>query len=202
MMLMNKKRKYEWILFLIVFFVGCCIGKSFNWGYFIIDKHISIIEAISLFVSVGCALYIAKTIEGERESQRFEKDIFIEQLALVERPLLTLEEKINIQSTYNDIIHSFASSKIKSHKLFERLDVYLNDTRKKQIIKYKERISSNLNELKPLLTNTPIAQVGPPDIIMKKGNIHYSQRRQTEIREKLQLLFDDFFAIKILINRG
>lgn len=201
-MLMNKKRKYEWVLFLIVFFVGCCIGKLLNWGYFIIDKDISIIEAISLFISVGCALYIAKTIEKERESQRFEKDIFIEQLALAEKPLLTLEEKIKIQSTYNDIIHSFTSSKIKIHKLFERLDVYLDDTRKKKIIEYKKRISSNLNELKPLLTNTPIVQGGMPDIIMEEGNVHYSQQRQTEIREKLQLLFDDFFAIKILVNRG
>ena len=201
-MLMNKKREYEWVFFLIVFFVGCCIGKLFNWGYFIIDKDVSIIEAISLFVSVGCALYIAKTIEKERENQRFEKDIFIEQLVLAEKPLLTFEEKIKIQSTYNDIIYSFTSSKIKIHKLFERLDVYLHDTRKKKIIEYKERISSNLNELKPLLTDTPIAQVGTPDITMEGGNVHYSQQRQTEIREKLQFLFDDFFAIKILINRG
>lgn len=202
MMLMNKKREYEWFFFLIVFFVGCCIGKLLNWGYFIIDKELSIIEAISLFVSVGCALYIAKTIEKERESQRFEKDIFIEQLILVEKPLLTLEEKIKIQSTYNDIIYSFTSSKKKSHKLFERLDAYLDETRKKKIIEYKERILSNLNELKPLLTDTPISQVGTPDITMKGGNVHYSQQRQTEIREKLQFLFDDFFAIKILINRG
>ena len=199
---MNKKREYEWVFFLIVFFVGCCIGKLFNWGYFIIDKDVSIIEAISLFVSVGCALYIAKTIEKERENQRFEKDIFIEQLVLAEKPLLWLEENIKIQSTYNDIIYSFTSSKIKSYKLFERLDVYLGDTRKKKIIEYKERISSNLNELKPLLTDTPITQVGTPDITMKGGNIHYSQQRQTEIRKKLQFLFDDFFAIKILINRG
>lgn len=187
---------------MLVFFIGCCIGKIFNWGYFVIDKNISIIDAISLFVSVGCALYIAKTIEKERESQRFEKDIFIEQLVLAEKPLLWLEENIKIQSTYNDIIYSFTSSKIKSYKLFERLDVYLGDTRKKKIIEYKERISSNLNELKPLLTDTPITQVGTPDITMKGGNIHYSQQRQTEIRKKLQFLFDDFFAIKILINRG
>ncbi len=202
MMLMNKKRKYEWVFFLIVFFVGCCIGKLLNWGYFIIDKGVSIIEAVSLFVSVGCALYIAKIIEKERESQRFEKDIFIEQLVLVEKPLLTLEEKIKIQSTYNDIIYSFSSSKIKSHKLFERLEVYLDDTRKKKIIEYKERILSNLNELKPLLTDTPIVQEGLPDITMEEGNVYYSQQRQIEIGEKLQLLFDGFFAIKILINRG
>lgn len=201
-MLMNNKREYKWVFFLIVFFVGCCIGKLLNWGYFIIDKDVSIIEAISLFVSVGCALYIAKTIETERESQRFEKDIFIEQLVLAEKPLLTLEEEIKIQSTYSDIIYSFTSSKIKSRKLFERLDVYLDETRKKRIIEYKERILSNLNELKPLLTDTPISQVGTPDITMKRGKVHYGQQRQIEIREKLQFLFDDFFAIKVLVNRG
>lgn len=199
---MNKKKEYKWVLFLIVFFVGCCIGKLLNWGYFIIDKDISIIEAISLFVSVGCALYIAKIIETERESQRFEKDIFIEQLVLVEKPLLTLEEEIKIQSTYSDIIYSFTSTKIKSRKLFERLDVYLDDNRKEEIINYKRRILSNLNELKPLLTDTPIAQVGTPDITMNRGKVHYGQQRQIEISEKLQFLFDDFFAIKILINRG
>ena len=199
---MNKNRGYEWVCFLIVFFLGCCFGKLLNCGYFILDKELSIIEAISLFASVGCALYIAKTIEKERESQRFEKDVFIEQLVLVEKPLLTLEEKIRNVSTYNDIIYSFTTSKKKSHKLFERMDAYLDETRKKKIIEYKKSISSKLKELKPLLTDTPISQVGTPDITMKKGNIHYSQKRQTEIREKLEFLFDDFFAIKILINRG
>ena len=74
---MKKKRIINTIIYFLIFCVGCCFGELIDWGYFILSKEISIIDALSLFLSIGCAIYIARVLEKDVQDDRIEKDMFI-----------------------------------------------------------------------------------------------------------------------------
>lgn len=66
----------------------------------------------------------------------------------------------------------------------------------------KEVLDTNYKRLKPLLTDTSVMPKSPPDIEVKRGKITYSPERIVEIQENLQTIQDEFFKLKIIINRA
>ena len=48
---MKKNKIINIIIYIIIFSIGCCCGKLIDWGYFVLNKEISIIDAISLFLT-------------------------------------------------------------------------------------------------------------------------------------------------------
>lgn len=74
---MKKNKIINIIIYIIIFSIGCCCGKLIDWGYFVLNKEISIIDAISLFLTIGCAIYISKVLEKEVQDVRIEKEMFI-----------------------------------------------------------------------------------------------------------------------------
>ena len=139
---MKKNKIINIIIYIIIFSIGCCCGKLIDWGYFVLNKEISIIDAISLFLTIGCAIYISKVLEKEVQDVRIKVD---------------------------DI---------------------------------KEVLDTNYKRLKPLLTDTSVMSKSPPDIEVKRGKITYSPERIVEIQENLQTIQDEFFKLKIIINRA
>ena len=93
-MRMSKKNITKYILWIVIFCVGICIGKLLNWGYFTLSKEVSIIDAITLFVTVGCAIFIAKVLEKEVQDDRIEKDLFLNQANQLETFLGEIEKNI------------------------------------------------------------------------------------------------------------
>lgn len=91
-MRMSKKNITKYILWIVIFCVGICIGKLLNWGYFTLSKEVSIIDAITLFVTVGCAIFIAKVLEKEVQDDRIEKDLFLNQANQLETFLGEIEK--------------------------------------------------------------------------------------------------------------
>lgn len=73
----EKNKIINIIIYIIIFSIGCCCGKLIDWGYFVLNKEISIIDAISLFLTIGCAIYISKVLEKEVQDVRIEKEMFI-----------------------------------------------------------------------------------------------------------------------------
>ena len=187
---MKKNKIINIIIYIIIFSIGCCCGKLIDWGYFVLNKEISIIDAISLFLTIGCAIYISKVLE---------KEMFISQVGNTESPLVELGNKLN-STTYTEVISLYSKSNITRHKLFKKIDSFKKSEFKVDDI--KEVLDTNYKRLKPLLTDTSVMPKSPPDIEVKRGKITYSPERIVEIQENLQTIQDEFFKLKIIINRA
>ena len=71
----NYPTKLWVITTILVFCVGVSLGKLLNWGYFIIDKNLSIIDALNFFATIGVAIYVAAIIEKNHRIQEKESDL-------------------------------------------------------------------------------------------------------------------------------
>ena len=196
---MKKKRIINTIIYFLIFCVGCCFGELIDWGYFILSKEISIIDALSLFLSIGCAIYIARVLEKDVQDDRIEKDMFISQVVNIETPLIELSNKLN-GSTYNDIISLYSKSNTTRHKLFKKIQTFKKSEFK--VEELRKTLDVGYKQLKPLLTDTAVVPDSTPDIEVKRGKITYSSQRIVEIQECLQNIQDELFKLKILINRA
>lgn len=196
---MKKKRIINTIIYFLIFCVGCCFGELIDWGYFILSKEISIIDALSLFLSIGCAIYIARVLEKDVQDDRIEKDMFISQVVNIETPLIELSNKLN-GSTYNDIISLYSKSNTTRHKLFKKIQTFKKS--EFNVEEIRKTLDAGYKQLKPLLTDTAVVPDSTPDIEVKRGKITYSPQRIVEIQECLQNIQDELFKLKILINRA
>lgn len=202
-MRMNKKNITKYILWIVIFCVGICIGKLLNWGYFTLSKEVSIIDAITLFVTVGCAIFIAKVLEKEVQDDRIEKDLFLSQASQLEFFLGEIEKNIESPDClYSNIVNFYSSANKTRNKFFKRIDAHNIRLSKSQTLnEIKKELENYFKSLKPLLTDTPVIQTDLPDIVVESGKIKYSESRLTEIRNELTNIYDCLFAIKIIVNR-
>ena len=178
---MKKNKIINIIIYIIIFSIGCCCGKLIDWGYFVLNKEIS------------------KVLEKEVQDVRIEKEMFISQVENTESPLVELGNKLN-STTYTEVISLYSKSNITRHKLFKKIDSFKKSEFKVDDI--KEVLDTNYKRLKPLLTDTSVMSKSPPDIEVKRGKITYSPERIVEIQENLQTIQDEFFKLKIIINRA
>lgn len=201
---MNKRNIAKYILWITIFSVGVCFGKFLNWGYFVLSKEISIIDAISLFVTVGCAIFIAKVLEKEVQDDRIEKDLFLNQINQLETFLAEIEKGIESSGTlYVSIVNSYSNANKTRYKFFKRIDEHCIHLSKNPTLKKTGKsLDISFKSLKPLLTETPVIQTETPDIIVKSGKIRYSESRLTEIKNEITNIYDNLFKIKIIINRS
>lgn len=196
---MKKKIIINTLIYFIIFCVGCCVGELIDWGYFILSKEISIIDALSLFLSLGCAIYIAKVLEKDIQDDRIEKDMFIAQVENIETTLIELLNKLN-GSTYNEITSLYSKSNIKRHKLFKKIDSF-----KKSVFKVddiKKSLDLKFKQLKPLLTYTAVVPETTPDVEIKRGKITYSSQRIVQINDSIECIQDELFKLKIIMNKA
>ncbi len=196
---MKKKRAIKIICCILVFSFGCCVGKLFNWGYFILDNQISIIDALSLILTLGCAIYIAKVLEKDVQDDRIEKEMFIALVEGIEAPLVEIESNL-LNTTYKEVVSLYSKSNRRRHKFFDNI-ISFNKT-EFDVEKLQQSLKINFKQLKPLLTDTAAVPQALPDVDVKRGKITYSPNRLIEIQEVLQNILDDLFKLKIIINRA
>ena len=207
-MLMRKKKMYscsKCISFVIIFSIGICVGKLFDFGYFVLSKDISIIDAISLFVTVGCAIYITKVLEKEVQDDRIEKDLYLIQVNKIEQFLNEIENSIDEENIpYSKIVSSYSNANKMKTKFFQRISnkttSHLNNTALNNI---KDEFDKKFRWLKRILTYTPsIDDDIDNEINISSGIISYSSERILTIKKELDYIYDKIFEIKIIINRG
>lgn len=193
-----KRRVERIVCCLTLLLVGYSLRELYDWTYFSLDKNVSIIDALSIFLTLFGTLYIARIIEKEKEIARLDKDIFITYLNAIEVSLLTMEERVSMESKYTEITEVYTDSKKKSTKFFKRMYKHMQEVIPNiHIAPYEDNIMKELNSLKPLLTNTPNQH-----ITLSKGIITYTPERQAEVRVILEAILDNLFDLKILINRS
>ena len=197
---MNKKASN--ILWGIIFFsIGACLGECIDYGYFVLSKEVSVIEALSLFSTIGCAIYIARILEKEVQDKRVEKDLYLKKIEQIEDLLATIEDVIDEeQPSYNRIVSLYTKCKDKRNKFISNLKSETSQFKGINISVQEETISQRFTCLKPLLTKTSIEKNGQADVIICNSKVKYSETRKVEIVKEINMLYDDLFVIKLAIN--
>jgi hypothetical protein len=189
-----KKSLYRFTISFIIFCIGFTFGKLFDyWWYFEFSKEISIIDALTLFVTIGLALYITKVLEKETQDIRIKKDLYIAKISELEDFLSSFEslmEEPNI--FYTKINNRIHSSRIKKNSIFATIR---DDFKLINANELEKAISNDMNLLKQFLTGTNTIQLS-----VKKDIANYSEERKVEIYTKINAIKETFFKMKIMIN--
>jgi hypothetical protein len=197
---MNKKKASNTVVIFIIFCIGVTFGKLFDWGYFVLTKEISIIDALSLFITIILAIYITKILEKEVQENRIKKDLYINKISDIEDSLKDLEQIIKGDDIlYNTITNQIHFCRIKKNSVFNSIlsDSTIDD---ESLQSLNREVSSYLQSLKNLSTNTPLTQQLNPDILVENGKVIYTQRRIIEINSLINSINEKLFEVKIRIN--
>lgn len=196
-----SKKASNILLGIIILSIGICIGECIDYGYFELSKEVSIIEALSFFSTIGCAIYIAKILEKEVQDKRVEKDLYLKKIEQIEELLSAIEDAIDEeQPSYNRVVSLYSKCNIKRHKLISNLKSQNSQFKNIDISAQEETMSLRFRLLKPLLTETSIKHKGKADVVINKSKVKYSEARKVEISKEINILHDDFFMIKLAIN--
>ena len=94
-MLVIRFCEKQFLIYFSIFGIGIVIGDLIEWGCFNLDNSISIIDALSLFVTVGLTIYIATILDKESKNKQFEVDLIVEQINEVENILKEIDSLIS-----------------------------------------------------------------------------------------------------------
>ena len=196
-----KKKIINIIGYLVILSIGMTIGKLLNWGYFELSKEVNIVDALTLFVTIGVAIYIAKILEKEVQDVRIEKELYIAKITEIESILkdfeILVEEK---DSSYNKINNRINSCRMKKGSIFNTIKENLKQVKTKDFDNFEKGITDGINSLKRLLTETPAVAEENPAISVKKDIVTYSSNRIIEINTEINSISDNLFKIKVRIN--
>lgn len=196
-----KKKIINAIIVILIFSVGATFGKLLNWGYFEISKELSIIDALTLFTTLGVAIYITRTLEKEVQDGRIEKELFISKISEIEIILDRIEDLVEDKDcSYNKINTRIHSCRKIKNGIFESIDDNFNKSVSAKLKAFEPSISLGLNSLKRLLTETPIAQTDTPEITLSNGLANYSLNRVLEINLEINTIKEKTFKLKVNIN--
>jgi hypothetical protein len=196
-----KKRIINALIFILVFSVGATLGKLLNWGYFELSKELSIVDALTLFTTLGVAIYITKTLEKEVQDGRIEKELFISKISEIEIILNRIEDLVEEKDcSYNKINNRIHSCRKIKNGIFESIDDNFNRSVSTRLKTFEPSISLGLNSLKRLLTETPFAQTNIPEIALTNGLANYSLNRILEINVEINTIKEKLFKLKVNIN--
>jgi len=195
-----KKKIINAIAFVVVFSIGIIFGKLFNWGYFELVKEISIIDALTLFITIGLAIYVAKILEKEVQDVRTEKELYIAKISELENLLCSFESIIEEKDAiYKKITNRIHSCYIKKNSIFNNIKKY-KQIKINEINSFEKEISEKMKSLKRLLTDTPAIQSKNPELSVKKGIANFSDSRIIEICTEINALNENLFKMKVRIN--
>ena len=198
---MNKEIIIKWIVWIVIFSIGITIGKLFDWGYFELVREISIIDALTLFATIGLAIYIVKVLEKEVQDVRIEKELYIAKITELESVLNSfenlLEEKEIFYSKINNRIHS---CRIKKNSIFGNIRNNLKRITASEIDTFRQDITNKINSLKKLLTETPVVPTSTPELSVNNGIATFSTNRTIEICTEINAINEILFKLKVRIN--
>lgn len=198
----NCPTKLWVITTILVFCIGVSLGKLLNWGYFIIDKNLSIIDALNFFATIGVAIYVAAIIEKNHRIQEKESDLhnskILELESLISDILNVIDEEKIKYALIISRVHRIGIIKNFLYKEIDKNTRYKNDC---EITEITSTITEDHIRLKRLLTETPIYASGNQEIKLSKGTVVYSEGRKEEILTSACTICQKYFQLRMLINR-
>jgi len=196
-----KKKVINVLVYVIIFSIGAIANELFDWGYFELSKEIKIIEALTLFATLGVGIYITKSLEKEVHDNRTEKDLYLTKISEIELTLDRIEEIVEEKNcSYNKINNRIHSCRKIKNAIFKSINENFTKKKATRLNGFESEITTDLNSLKRLLTETPIAQSGKPEITLKGGLANYTLERILEIDQSINSVKDKLFRLKVTIN--
>lgn len=189
-------------IYLTVFGVGFISAKCINFPHFEISKSIDVINILSLIVTVWLAFIITTVFEKRTSDYRIEKDLIINRIG----NLFEIADLLQIESISGKIPFTEAASSIKRintaltsiYKIVEKCQFNISEN-------IKNKLNSNLTELRETLTNTPrlnedVIKATELPIEIKNGIIYFNKDRIAQIEVKFDNLKDILLELQIDIN--
>ena len=195
---MKKKNINQWLIYLALFGLGVTIGDCIDFGYFELDNSISVIDALTLFITVGLTWYIATILDRQTKNEQQETDLIVDQIKDVSELLKEINDIIRIESSYNEVnlkIHCIGLAK---QNLFEFLK---NNYNKNSVDSFEMTFKDRQRKLKDLLTNTPIDKNDLSKISIKKGVVKYTDERIKEIVTEIYSFRTELFKLQLFVTK-
>lgn len=199
---MNKLWSNGWfyLCILIAFAIGIGVGLPFNLEGLSISSEISIVEVAGLFITIGLAIYVAKSLEKRVQDERIEREIHIEQIKTLSdmigslRGLLT-KSPIN----YNEVVSHISNCRIKKKQTLETIEELPGCKTSELYNSLTTQITQSMKELKRLLTETSAA--GKRDVVVSNNKATYSEKRRSQISKAILGLENSLYRLTILVNK-
>lgn len=199
-MLMKKKIiNKQWLIYLALLGIGITIGDCIDIGYFDLDNSISVIEALTLFITVGLTWYIATILEKRTKNEQQESDLIVEQINEVVELLKEIDDLIRSNPSYNEINMKIHCIGLVKQNIFEHLTK--NTDNNQDVKNHENNFKEKLKELKDLLTNTPIDKKDSSRISVKNGIVNYTDVRIKEIVTEEYSFRTELFKLKLFVTK-
>ena len=194
-----SKRVIKSVRFVIAFVLGWCVCSITDWGYFELSKEISVIDALSLFVTTGCAIYIARILEKDLQNDRTEKDIYIKMMEQIEGSLVEIQKMVESQSStsFLQIVNLYSRSRRRKSGLIKQLSENKRKFKQLDIDGFDKFISKKFTKLKPLLTATD-----SNDVRVQNNKVRYSPKQTILINTVITDINDKMFEARLDINNS
>lgn len=195
---MKKKNNKHWITYIVILCIGITIGDCIEYGIFVLDKSISAIDAISLFVTVGMTWYIATILDKQLRNRQQESSLIVGQINEVEELLKEINTLIRQEASFNEINLKIHCMGLAKQNIFDYLKKQGDE---KEVEKYEELFKKGIKDIKDLLTNTPIDKNDDSKITIKKGIVKYTDVRIKEISTEMYSFKTVLFKLKVHVAK-
>ena len=195
------KRMSKLIVAVALIALGWVLGQSIeNIAFFTYSHEISLIDVISLIVTVFMAWYVSRILEKSIQDKRTEKDLILSKIDEVDQAINSLILLNSSESTvsYVKVVHILTKSRKWSVRFWNIIDQKYKGLSNKE----KDNYTSMLNKMREaniLCTYTPPTGVDE-NILIVDGEITYSNARKYEIDIKLESIRDDLIDFKMKVN--
>jgi len=182
---------------------GYIAARFFEIKYFEISKSIDLSNILTLIVTAWLAILITTILEKRNSDNRVEKDLIITRVGSI----LSIAESLQLASSNGRIHLTECTSSLKRinaslssvYKIVSQCRVVIAED-------MKVRIKDCLDDLREILTNTPVipdSQLGAENlpIEVKNSIVYYNQERLSHIEVKFDLLKTLLFELQIHINK-
>jgi hypothetical protein len=187
------------------FAVGMTVGKLTDWGYFELSREISIIEALTLFTTIGLAIYISRVLEREAEYVRVVRGLYLSKISEIEVILRSLEGLLeDSRLMHVTLVARIQSCRTRKTRLCESIRASMHKTFKRgnlsEIDEFESNLSDGIIRLKYLMTETTRSESDDAEICLENGVISYSSNRVYEIGIEINDIVEQLFMMKIWIG--
>lgn len=203
---MNKRTIVEILFAVGIFVIGWFVGSKWQICQFSLDLQVNIVDAVSLLITVGMGLYIARILEKEVQDNRIEKDMYLSKVSAIEYLLESLENMFQnnngINLDYRAIVNIEHRIRTKKNSIFTHI---IEKSRKKikvEIQSYEKSLKEEFKDLRNYLTQTNASEIGDnKDIAIENNIAKYSQERTSLILTCLSSIENKLLELKVLINK-
>ena len=193
------KFQYSIITGIICLAIGYFCGKELDYTCFTLNDEISVVDILTLLVTIFLAIYVGHVIEKVNESSRTEKTLIIS----------SIERLDNIS---RDVANNFISGKIEyqiAASGLKKIGTGIQRIKKRaEMLGWKtqdefDEILKKHRQLRNLTTDTPSTDNNDSnEIKVKQGMIEFSSNRTREIHNEFESFYLLLFELLIKINRN